>query len=299
MALSPLATSTELSVYDAVSRAVRWFRADWRLFCRRFLLISVVYDVLWHIIYWLGDHMAAPNAVFAVILTLALLIVVHFEIGSRMLASWRVISGKEADFGKALKESRRLRVLLLFLPVILSELFLAFVILSAHSLMESNQVSDRILVLILFLGLLSLVVPQSCMAMWTCFWAYVTEIENSSPFAGLQKVFKLQSGAPFYTFWIFVFFGSALVAVTLPILLFETMGTFFRSIPNMPSWLEPILKELFELALSTVCQLVNVSYGICGAAFMYRMLKMRFDGVDISEKLHDVRKKEGLNLPSA
>lgn len=297
MALSPLSTNTELSVSDAVSRALRWFRADWRLFCRRFLVISVVYDVLWHIIYWLGDHMAAPNAVFAVVLTLALLIVVHFEIGSRMLASWRVISGKEADFGKALNQSRRLRVFVLFLPIILSELFLALVILSAHSLMDSNQVSDRILVLILFSGLLSLVVPQSCMAIWTCFWAYVTEIENASPFAGLQKVLKLQARAPFYTFWIFVFFGSALVAATLPILLFETMGSFFRSIPSMPAWLEPILKEIFELALSTVCQLVNVSYGICGAAFIYRMLKMRFDGVDIAEKLQEVRKKEGMTLP--
>lgn len=296
MALSPLATNTDLSVSDAVSRALRWFRADWRLFCSRFLAISVVYDILWHIIYWLGDHMAAPNAVFAVVLTLALLIVVHFEIGSRMLASWRVIAGKEADFGKALKQSRRLRVFVLFLPVILSELFLAFVILSAHSLINSNQVSDRVLVLILFSGLLSLVVPQSCMAIWTCFWAYVTEIENASPFAGLQKVFKLQARAPFYTFWIFVFFGSSLVAVTMPILLFETMGSLFRSIPSIPAWLEPILKELFELALSTICQLVNVSFGICGAVFIHRMLRMRFDGVDIAEKLKDLRQKEGLSL---
>lgn len=291
MAHSPVATSTELSVYDAVSRSVRWFRTDMRLFCKRFLLVVFIYNVIWHLLYWLGENLNVPNAVFAVGVLFAALVMVQFEIGSRILAFWRVSFGKEADFAKALTACRQPRVFLLFGPIIISDLFMAVVALSTQLLTQSGQNSDKVLALFVWLLILILVLPLSCLVVWTSFWAYVSETENCSPGVALKKVFQWQAKAPFSTLWIFVFFGSAMVALQLPFELFESLTLTFSKMPFLPEWLLPIAKEVFEVSVATICQLLLASYQVCSAAFIHRMLKMRFDGIDIAEKLNEVQSR--------
>ncbi|MBX9570476.1 MAG: hypothetical protein K2X77_16385 [Candidatus Obscuribacterales bacterium] len=290
MAVSPLSTSTELSVYDAVSRSLRWFRSDIKLFVRRLALVSFFYCADWHAIFWLGKSLESPYAVAAMVFALCLLVVVQFEFGSRMIASWRVFSGKETDFDKALARSRQPRVLLLFLPIILSDMLFAVVAVSTYVLTASGLTSDKVLALFLWLGILCVIWPQACLIIWTTFWAYVSEVENCSPWMALKKVFQLQSKAPYYTFGIFLFFGFALVTCEMPFQLFETMSMFIDQLP-LPRSLTPVLKECFEITFATGSQIIMLSFQICGAAFIYRMLKMRFDGLDISEKLDQLQSR--------
>lgn len=291
--ISPLPDEPSV-VSDLVGYAVRWVRANFRFLFKTLIYPVVLYVAIWEAIQWLVNHSGSPYFGIMISLCLVFLVAITYELGVRQIAFWSLFAGRKKDYGGALKVARHPVILILFLPVLVLELLLVFLLfLLLPDLHAQATKGSHLYVLIVIFGLLLFSCPYSFVALWNSLLACFVETEQLSLVKATGRILNFQLKSPVLFIWAMGFFATIdyLIEASL-----ELGVSLIMLLPGIATGFTHVLLEwitiIFKVIAMSVLQVFLFGFRIAAATCIYNEFRMRLEGADITRSISAIRHEQ-------
>lgn len=288
---------------DLAGRSARWIRPNIKLLFLSLFIPQLVYHIAWEAYMWILENQGVDSLLSAMSFVLAACLMVMmfilYEIGARCVAFWYLLLGKESDFRFALRRARRGALLLVFLPMVLNDLFVAaptsfmlIVIAESNKLGHAGRaVGYDLAVIFGFLLLLLWTVPYKIIFIANLSAAFTILARDESITSGLGKLVFFASWAPWMVLWALILFGFIAGLIEMPemiVVVFEELIKQFLSLDRtILTWLGLIIRVTTESLFS----ILSLAFVIGAAALFDNELRIRLEGQDIVDRLHRIKSR--------